>query len=186
MESILIVASGKDAAQRLATLLVPGIYRAAVTACSASAARRTAPERDFALVVLSTPMPGEATEALVADLAHLSGADVLLLAGEGENLRRERLADTVVLEKPLNRTLFVEAARILRTVRARTQRLRQENRKLAAKLEEARLVGRAKCALIQYRQLTEEEAHHYLERIAMDSRLPLREVARDILRTFET
>lgn len=185
MESILVVANGKQAAGQLATLLVPGVYPAAVTVASASAARRVATERDIALVVLSTPIPGEAAEALAADLAHLSGADVLLLAGEGENLRREPLQDTVVLEKPLNRTLFVEAARILRTVQARTHRLRAENRKLAAKLEEARLVGRAKCALIQYRQLTEDEAHHYLERIAMDSRLPLREVARDILRTFE-
>ena len=48
-----------------------------------------------------------------------------------------------------------------------------------------RLVDRAKCALIQYRQMTEPEAHKYIERQAMDTRQSRRRIAEDILQTFE-
>ena len=44
---------------------------------------------------------------------------------------------------------------------------------------------RAKWLLIERRGMTEAEAHRYIEKEAMDTRLPKREVARDILRTFE-
>ena len=42
--------------------------------------------------------------------------------------------------------------------------LRQENIKLQKKIEEIRLVDRAKCALIQYLGLTESQAHKYIEK----------------------
>ena len=53
------------------------------------------------------------------------------------------------------------------------------------KIDDIRLVDRAKCALIQYRLLTEPEAHKYIEREAMDSRRTRREVAQAILRMYE-
>lgn len=87
--------------------------------------------------------------------------------------------------RPFQREVFLQLLRAIMAAQTRVERLQEENRKLSARLEEARLVGRAKCALIRYRDLTEEEAHRYIEKEAMDTRLPKREVARDILRTFE-
>ncbi|MFQ9680350.1 MAG: ANTAR domain-containing protein [Ruthenibacterium lactatiformans] len=48
--------------------------------------------------------------------------------------------------------------------------LQRQNNILQQKIDDIRLVDRAKCALIQYRLLTEPEAHKYIEREAMDSR----------------
>ena len=76
------------------------------------------------------------------------------------------------------REAFLQLLRALMAAQARVERMQEENRKLSARLEEARLVGRAKCALIRYRGLTEEEAHRCIEKEAMDTRLPKREVAR--------
>ena len=53
------------------------------------------------------------------------------------------------------------------------------------KLEDLRLVSRAKLILIQNMSFTEEQAHHYIERRAMDSRRTRAEVALDILKTYE-
>ena len=57
----------------------------------------------------------------------------------------------------------------------------QENVKLQSKIEEIRLVDRAKCALIQYLSMTEEQAHHFIEKQAMDRCVTRRTVAEEIL-----
>ena len=64
--------------------------------------------------------------------------------------------------------------------------LQKEHGRLQQKIEEMRLVDRAKCTLVQYLGLTEPQAHRYLEKQAMDMRMTRREVAEEILRTYET
>ena len=44
-----------------------------------------------------------------------------------------------------------------------------------------RLVSRAKCLLIENRGMTEAEAHHYIEKEAMNSRRTREQVAEEIL-----
>lgn len=46
-------------------------------------------------------------------------------------------------------------------------RLKSENERLQEKIAEIRLVDRAKCALIQYADMTEPQAHRYIEKQAM-------------------
>ena len=52
------------------------------------------------------------------------------------------------------------------------------------KIQEIRLVNKAKWALIQCLGMTEEEAHRHIEKRAMDERLTRREVASRILSTY--
>ena len=65
------------------------------------------------------------------------------------------------------------------------RRVRHENEQLLQKLEELRLVTRAKCLLVQNLAMTEADAHRYIEKQAMDLRVPRVRVAEDILRTYE-
>ena len=58
--------------------------------------------------------------------------------------------------------------------------------KLQTKIEEIRLVNRAKCCLIQYLKFSEPQAHRYIEKQAMDTRQTRKEVAQRILSTYET
>jgi response regulator NasT len=64
--------------------------------------------------------------------------------------------------------------------------LKLQNSKLQSKIEELRLVGRAKCAMIQYLNMTEAQAHRYIEKQAMDMRASKREIAQGILRNYES
>lgn len=63
--------------------------------------------------------------------------------------------------------------------------LEEETQKLRKKLDEIRLIDRAKCVLIEYEHLTERQAHRYLEKQAMDGRLSRRDVAVSLLREYE-
>ena len=63
--------------------------------------------------------------------------------------------------------------------------LKSENLQLQKKIDEIRLVDRAKCALIQYLSMTEAQAHRYIEKQAMDRCVPRRVIAQQIIQMYE-
>ena len=70
---------------------------------------------------------------------------------------------------------------------ARVQKLglREENLALENRLRDAKLIDRAKCTLVEYLRISESDAHRQIQKRAMDMRLPLAAVAKDILKTYE-
>ena len=56
---------------------------------------------------------------------------------------------------------------------------------MVRKIDEIRLVDRAKCALIQYLSMTEAQAHRYIEKQAMDRRTTRGRVAQSIIEIYE-
>ena len=73
----------------------------------------------------------------------------------------------------------------MQATRARMMNVMKEYSKLQTKIEETRLINRAKCILIQYLKLTEPQAHKYIEKQAMNQRISKLEVAKNILKTYE-
>ena len=91
--------------------------------------------------------------------------------------------------KKLRKVSFGDVAKIasvglLLASQAKAERYRAENEKLRQKLEELRVVSRAKCLLVEYLHLDEESAHKYMERQAMEERKTRRAVAEEILREY--
>lgn len=67
----------------------------------------------------------------------------------------------------------------------RLARLKKENSRLVQRLEDIRVITRAKCLLIEYLNMSELAAHKYIEKQAMDLRITKKEVANRILKTYE-
>ncbi len=63
--------------------------------------------------------------------------------------------------------------------------LRKENARLKNKVNETKAVSRAKCLLMEKRNMTEQSAHRFIEKTAMDNRLSRRAVADNIIRNYE-
>ena len=57
--------------------------------------------------------------------------------------------------------------------------------KLKEKINDIRLIDRAKLTLIQYLKMSEEESHKYIEKQAMDLRITKVDVAKNILKIYE-
>ena len=91
----------------------------------------------------------------------------------------------LLVSEPFSNTLFLQAIHMASASNHRLQFLRQENNRMQEKLAQVRLVSRAKCCLIQHEQMTEMEAHRYIEKTAMDTRRDRTEVAQDILDSFD-
>ena len=64
--------------------------------------------------------------------------------------------------------------------------IRRENLMLHKKLDDIKIINRAKAILMQYLSMTEQQAHRYLEKQAMDLRITRVEVAKNLLSTYDS
>lgn len=64
-------------------------------------------------------------------------------------------------------------------------RMRRRANSLERRLDEAKLIERAKLLLMQRLNMTEPQAHRYIEKTAMDTGSRKREIAERIIRTYE-
>lgn len=147
-------------------------------------ARRRFGTYDYDLCVINAPLGNEYGETLAADFAHKGICPVLLLTGSD---KYEFIAHTVekdgviVLAKPINRALFINALRISRAVSNTYSSFRQKNSDLLKYIEDLRSIDRAKCTLMSVYGMNEQEAHRYIEKKAMDTRRTRRSVADEII-----
>ena len=130
---------------------------------------------EFDLVLVNTPLPDEFGHELAQLAAGETTAGVILLAkAEIADSVAEKVEDdgVFVVPKPLSRVLFMQALRMTRAARSRLNGLQNENRRLQKRIEDIRLVDRAKCLLIECCGMSEPEAHSYIEQQAMNRRCP--------------
>ena len=73
----------------------------------------------------------------------------------------------------------------LASIRTAYGALVRENAGLRRKVLEVQAVGRAKCLLVERRKMTEQAAHRFIEKTAMDNRLTRYAVAKDIIKGYE-
>ena len=99
---------------------------------------------------------------------------------------RCRHAMMTVLSMPVPAQVLTGAVRYMMSVCQRLAGNDEEIRQLRKKLSETGYITKAKCLLIQHRGLTEEEAHHYLERQAMDRCVGKKEIALEIINSVQT
>ncbi len=152
-------------------------------------ARRFIKEGETALVIVNAPVGTDSGMELCVEVAKNTTCAVLLLvrAEDGSpRVERAEKCGILTLRKPLASALFREALRFSFAFHQRMLWLKNENVSLQDKIEEIRLINRAKCTLIQYLGLSEPQAHRYIEKQAMDRRIPSVEVARSILKAYET
>jgi response regulator NasT len=188
MGSVLIVSSHEKGKDFLSEFLRAHDFSEITAVKSSSEARRLLNQKEFELVVINAPLRDESGEQLSLMVTDITTAGVILIV-------KSEIADDVsakvedygvfVLPKPLNRQMFFQALKMMAASRRRLLGLQQENKQLMKKIEDIRLVDRAKCALIQYLNLTEPQAHRFIEKQAMDRRISKREVAEGILNTYE-
>lgn len=188
MDSVLIVASSEKSRSFLVDFVRADNLSQIIEAKSGNGARRMIGQMDFDLVVVNTPLSDEFGDelALLAAQETMAGVVLIVKAEMADDISAKVENDgALVVSKPLNRQLFYQALRLAAASRRRMLGLKKENVKLQKKIEEIRLVDRAKCALIQYLNMTEAQAHRYIEKQAMDLRTTRGEIANGILHTYE-
>ena len=165
--SVLVVAAAAKFHMSLREMLPEDRYDPMCAAGSVSEARRALLERPFDIVVISTPLPDEFGTKLALHIIDKSSAGVLLL------VKAEHYPDLAARLAP--------QGILLCGTRERLRRMEEKTATIEERMAEIRLVNRAKWALIDKQGMTEQEAHRYIEKQAMDRCVTRRSVAEEIL-----
>lgn len=185
--SVLIVSSAERLNATMLSSLPESRYQPITAVPDASAASRMLLERPFDLVIVNTPLPDQFGTRFALDVCEKTAAGVLLL------VKAEHYADidarvspygVLTLSKPTSAGLFSQSLQLLAATHASLRRMEQKTASMEEKMEEIRMVNRAKWLLIEQLKMTEQQAHRYIEKQAMDRCITRRAVAEQILATY--
>lgn len=155
---------------------------------SVGEARRRILEQAFDIVLINTPLPDEFGTRLAIDLCTESGVGTLLFVrSELYDDIYEKVTDYGVLtiSKPTSAAIIMQSIRLLCGTRERLRRMEKKTASVEEKIEEIRLVNRAKWILIDELKMTETDAHRYIEKQAMDRCVTRRKIAEGIIQTYK-
>jgi len=184
----LLVSSSEAQTQRISALLT----RARIVPFDHAGSARQALEQFDAGgidgVLIAEPVAGSSGQELALQLKKRHCMAVLLLAApEHADAAAALLEQSGVLVLPSDapESLIVQTIRLLAAVRIQLEQMQHKTEKLEAKVADIRIINRAKLLLVQHLQMTETEAHKYIEKQAMDTSMRRRTIAENIIRTYE-
>lgn len=185
-----LLASGNEKATTMLVSLLKETFPACtvVVAKTSSEAKRAFSGSDFDGVLINCPLSDEfGTELAEIVTSGSTASCVMIVKNENADLISDKVENfgVMVIPKPLSKHDFYRSMRFVNASRKRMLGIQTENIKLRKKLEEIRTINRAKCALIQYLSFSEQQAHRYLEKQAMDQRCSKLEVANKIIKMYE-
>ena len=184
---VLIAGANDRTFDSLRQLLPPDGYEAPLRAGSAGEVKRMLLETDVDLVILNAPLRDEFGTQLALNLSRDNLCVLMLVPAESFDAVCYKVEDEgiLTLSKPVSRSGLLGAIKLLTAMRGKLRKLDRQNQALQEKMQDIRTVNRAKWLLIEIKRMTENEAHYYIEKQAMDMRLSRREVAENIIRTYD-
>ncbi len=186
--SVLIVSSSAKVNKTMASLLPEGRYSPVTTVHDAASARRCVIEKDYDIVIINTPLPDDFGTKLALQICENSSAGVMLL------VKAEHFPDissrvspfgVLAISKPTSFDMMTQSLQLLCSTRERLRKMEQKTASIEEKMEEIRIVNRAKWLLISQLKMTESEAHRFIEKQAMDRCVTKRKIAENIIATYK-
>ena len=186
--SLLLVTASEDTAALFARMLPSERFAPEYSVCSAHEAAFVLGESVFDVVAVdAATLPDEALS--IAAAAEKSGVtNILLIASESHFDDVAAYAEEngfMALKSPVDPSLLRQSLGMMAAASARLHELEDKAEDLKTRLEETRLVDRAKLILIQRFKMTEKDAHRFIEKNAMDRCVKRRAIAESIIRTYQ-
>lgn len=185
--SVLIV-SGTDKVYDYITGIMPkSDFSPVLKATSAGEAKRELVAGAVDIVIINTPLPDEFGTDLALDLSSDTTCVMLLVKNDkfDEVCYKVENYGVLTVAKPCTEQTVYSSLKLIWATSTRLCKLESKNRSLKEKMADIRIVNRAKWLLIENHNMTESEAHYYIEKQAMDTRLSRREIAQSIIRTYD-
>lgn len=188
MKKALLISHSQQSASLLAALLKAEGYEAITTEFAAYSAKEAAQDETFDLICINAPLPDENGIELSRYFAQATRASVVIIVPQKS---ADEINDVLnphgvlVIARPINKHLFHHYLQFTDCFRARLLRIEQENERLKGMVEDLKIIDRAKLLLVTCLNMSEEQAHRYLEKQAMDLRTSRVSVAKQVIQTYE-
>ncbi len=181
--SVLLVSRDNKIISQISAFLVQPLFDLTTTS-DFNEARRLVTERTFNIIIADSG-DGYDTDFAI-NVADSYSTILLLVPNEhfDEISYRVEGYGILTITKPFEPFYFYNMMKIAIAVQYRVQILSSQTIKLKVKMEEIKQVNRAKMLLMQQLKMSEAEAHHYLEKEAMNRGLKRITLAEEIIRMY--
>lgn len=183
----LVVSSSEKFNENLRPLLQSGRCEPLTFTDSVASAKRILLEGQYDFVIVNSPLPDDTGLKFAIDVSsdRSTVCLVFIRAEQFEESRGRLVAHGVfALSKPTSSVAIAHGLDFMASMRERLKNMEKKTLSIEEKMEEIRLVNRAKWLLIDNLKMAEPDAHRYIEKQAMDLCIPRREVAREIINTY--
>lgn len=185
--SVLVVSPAGRGADFLASVFDAPTFDPVVNASSAGEARRLLSSEQYDLIVVNSPLPDETGIDFCIDAAQGPSGVMLFVKNDiyeivSSQCTREGI---FVIPKPNTQRNVAQSVTLLCAIRERLRKYEKKTRTLREKMDSIRIVNRAKWLLIERLGMTEQDAHAYIEKEAMNRRRTSREIAEEIIHMYE-
>ncbi len=186
--SVLLVSSSPKFNESMLALLPESRFYPVAAVSDVSSARRRLLESKYDIVIINAPLPDDFGTRLALNICDNSGTAVLLF------VKAEHYPDingrvshfgVLVLPKPASSQTVSQSLQLLCGTRERLRRMEQKTASIEEKMEEIRIINRAKLLLMEQLKMTEKEAHRFIEKQAMDRCVTRITIAQSILSTYK-
>lgn len=181
--SILIVSSSEQFNMIVKKIIPGGRFNKIEIVRSASAARRELLAYSYDIVIINSPLPDGMGTDFVMDIHDKKEMGIIFVVpGAVFSKISEYLVDfgIITVSKPFKDNSLELSLRLILSLQEKVRKAEKKVNKLEEKMEELRAVSRAKLILVQ-RGMSEEEAHEYIIRNAMNRGLSKRAIAEEII-----
>ena len=185
--AILVIAA-KPRIQSSVRSALTARYGRVLTAETVQEARRAVEREKIALMVIFSPLKDEEEITRLFDMADRRGIAAGYIVGReiyGETAYRLEGRNVFVVAYPLQMDQVLQIVSFLYQVQKRFWLVLSEQERLQRQVQDVQIVCRVKCLLVEKREMTEEEAHHFIEQEAMNTGLSKREAALKILKELK-
>ena len=168
IHSVLVVTKDIKTSTLISAMLVPPMFDV-ILAEDFNEARRLCTERVFNIVIVDFA-DGEGTDFAV-DISSCTSTILLLAPTQFFDQLSYRVEPYGILTitSPFDQFYFYNMIKIAIAVQYKVQVLSSQTIKLKEKMEEIRIVNRAKMLLMQNKEMSEQEAHRFLEKQAIQT-----------------
>ena len=182
--NILIASSYDKMAKSITRALSDGRYRSLEVRHSQATASREIAERDYDVVIINTPLSDGLGVEFAIDISTKYRTGVIVIASSeiAEDIA-EKVTDygIIVIAKPASVKAVSRSTRLLCALLDKVRGADKKIQTLEDKMAQVRIINRAKWKLIEKNNLSEDEAHAYIGKLAMDRCISRGEAAKIIL-----
>lgn len=188
MKKALLISHSEQSASSLAKLLKTEGYDKITASYAGYSAKETAQDTEFDLICINAPLIDENGIELSRFFAGTTRSSVVIIVPQKNADEVNDLLNphgVLVIAKPINKHLFHHYLQFTDCFRARLLRVERENERLKGMVEDIKIIDRAKLLLVTCLNMSEDQAHRYLEKQAMDMRTGKVDIAKQVIKTYE-
>lgn len=181
--SVLLVTKDQKLSSLISVMLQPPLFEVCIVSNFIEARRKCA-EQTFN-IVLADFADGEGVD-FCTDISDSLSTVMIFCPNELYEQISYKVESfgIITIPSPFDQMYFYNMMKVAIAIQYKVTVLSSQTMKLKEKMEEIRIVNRAKMLLMQNLSMTEADAHRYLEKEAMDRGLKRIKVAQQVISTY--